>query len=133
MIQAVKGRELVEGQRVEVYYNLHRHCFSLRCKRSGLVVAHAPAVTLQGVALRVSQAGRARVLREGRKNVHALIEGTYTAADAPQGMRPLYYNPYKVSTFTDRATGASVAAADWVRCEGKQAAYTVVPATINSH
>lgn len=41
----------------------------------GRVVAHAKGVALDDARTIVSQAGRERVLREGRKNVHAYIEG----------------------------------------------------------
>ncbi len=122
-IVSVKGRTLSEGQQVEVYYNLHKKCFSIRCKASGLVVAHAAAVTLKHVAFKVSEAGRQRVIKEQRKNVHALITGVYTAQTAPDNLRPLYYNPYKVKGFTDAQDGKNVIGAAWVRCEGKQARY----------
>jgi hypothetical protein len=66
--------------KVEVYFNLHKSCYSIRCNEDGvlkgIVVAHAKAVELKDVTARVSPAGRDRVRREGKKNVHAFIRGT---------------------------------------------------------
>lgn len=65
--------------RVFVYWNLHRDCWSVKALSGpdkGRVVARTDHVLLSDVTGKVSQAGRARVLREGRKNVHAGIVGT---------------------------------------------------------
>jgi hypothetical protein len=64
--------------RVAVYRNLHNGLFSVRAldgAYKGKVVAHLSAVFLFHVKFRVSDAGRAAVLRTGRKNVHAWAEG----------------------------------------------------------
>jgi len=65
--------------RVFVYFNLHRKCWSVRAlngRYKGRVVAHCDRVLLTDVEFRVSEAGRQRVLREGRKNVHAGVVGS---------------------------------------------------------
>jgi hypothetical protein len=59
--------------RVEVYYNLHKKCFSIRHK--GIVISHANTVKLADVTFVVRKAGRERVLREKKKNVHAFVRG----------------------------------------------------------
>jgi hypothetical protein len=46
----------------------------------GRVVAHAEKLQMEGVKFRVSEAGRRRVIRTGRKNVHAGAEGEITMA-----------------------------------------------------
>jgi hypothetical protein len=62
--------------RVEVYWNLHRNLFSIRAlsgPMKGRVIGHAHKVILEDVAFVVREAGRQRVLREKRKNVHAFV------------------------------------------------------------
>lgn len=97
------------GLKVFVYFNLHRKVWSIKALSGpdkGRVVAHAYQVSLRDVTGRVSAAGRARVLAEGRKNVHAGLVGTltgyavseaegYAAWDGPA----ITYNPYKYSSF----------------------------------
>lgn len=85
------------GATVEVYRNLHRNCLSVRL--NGLVVAHVNEITLDGVVFKVSEAGRQRVIRERRKNVHALIKGRVVALQAAQDGVPVRYNPYLRPTF----------------------------------
>jgi len=64
-----------------VYFNLHRKCWSVRAlegAHKGLIVAYADVAVMDGVEFRVSQKGRDRVIREGRKNVHAGAVGNLT-------------------------------------------------------
>lgn len=122
--------------RVSVYFNLHRKLFSVRAEEGpakGLVVAHCTAVNLYGVQFVVNQAGRARVIREGRKNVHAFVRGELvgfvgTVTDAGQGsgfdnlvapmvaenvakfaqradVCPISYNPHRYETFVSTRGG----------------------------
>jgi hypothetical protein len=62
---------------VRVYRNLRHACWSVQARVDGRwkVVAHPSWLVLSGVSLVVSQAGRARVRREARKNVHAFLIG----------------------------------------------------------
>lgn len=81
--------------RVRVFRNLTRRCLSIQARvgRSWRTVAHAEDVVLSDVRCRVSEAGRQRVLRTGRKVVHAWLEGKLEAwtgrtrwpAGAPDG------------------------------------------------
>lgn len=83
--------------KVECYWNLHRKCISVRHK--GRVIAHPPRIVLDDVKFVVSQAGRARVLKEKRKNVHAFVRGTISPfADLFEG-EAVTYNPYKYNSF----------------------------------
>lgn len=101
---------------VEVYRNLHRKCWSVRGRRSGRVQAHENAVVLLDAEFRVSEAGRQRVLRERKKNVHATVRGElladghhrYQAAAETGMLRRARYNPYEGGTFTDAETGEPV-------------------------
>lgn len=104
--------------RVEVYWNLHKKCWSVR-RAGGRVLYHASAVTLDDVTWVVQPAGRARVLREGKKNVHAFARGTLTRVtpigdapslsplegriDRPRDRSRLWkavnYNPFRLGMF----------------------------------
>lgn len=93
---------------VEAYRNLNRKgvWFSFRSKDTGLVcdridIKAGHRRTLRGCTFKVSKAGRARVLREQRKNVHALIVGevdtkTYNPALNPTRLQAwkVKYDPY---------------------------------------
>ena len=90
--------------KVFVYYNLHKHMWSIKAlegPNKGRVVAHSRHVLLAGARGKVSEAGRQRVLREKRKNVHAGITG-YLIHMEREGYfpgHPVTYNPYKYKTF----------------------------------
>lgn len=91
--------------KVFAYWNLHRKVWSLKAAEGpqrGRVVMHTQAVTLTQCELKVSQAGRERVLRERRKNVHAGVMGHllgfYIPAIEGSDVR-LRYNPYEAATF----------------------------------
>ena len=111
--------------RVFVYFNLHKKCFSIKAlegDRKGRVVAHSTTVLLEGCKFKVSEAGRQRVLREKRKNVHAGVTGTWINADRVESCyeflsmvgRLVTYNPYKYDSFVIKATEQSVDKADVV-------------------
>lgn len=70
--------------RVEVYWNLHKRCFSVRALEGvdrGRVINHADKVLLRDVSFVVQPAGRKRAIRENRKNVHAFVRGTLEGVD----------------------------------------------------
>jgi hypothetical protein len=92
--------------KVFVYYNLHKHLWSIKAlegENKGRVIAHRPTVWLTNAVPKVSEAGRQRVLKEQRKNVHAGIVGHWRDADMPLVSNdywvPVTYNPYKYETF----------------------------------
>ena len=98
--------------KVFVYFNLHRKCFSVKALEGvnkGRVIKHAFFVALEDVTFKVSEAGRQRVLKEQRKNVHAGVVGTlvdkYTV-----GIERVTYNPYKGSNFVLCGTGDPILA-----------------------
>lgn len=90
--------------RVEVYYNLHKKCFSIRHK--GIVISHANTVKLADVTFVVRKAGRERVLREKKKNVHAFVRGNLLSTNGIHlGIQhTARYNPYIRDTFFDGDT-----------------------------
>jgi hypothetical protein len=108
--------------RVMCYFNLHKRCFSLKAlegPNKGRVVAHADHVLLTDVVFKVSEAGRQRVIREKRKNVHAGVVGEWLSQHNPHitfvtNLTPITYNPYKHSTFVKRGSETPVRWADTV-------------------
>ena len=116
--------------KVFVYFNLHKKCWSIKALDTGLVMAHASAFTIDGATFKVSEAGRQRVLKEQRKNVHAGIVGTlanYVPADQLPLVHtdtacdmPVTYNPYRAGTFVQANEGrAPVTTAQRVQAVGR--------------
>ena len=117
-------------QRVRVYLNLRTGNWSIQTKtpKGWRVRGHATSVELLAADCNVSDAGRARVLREQCKNVHAYIEGNidfrnmdafpYWDADA------ISYNPYRAGTFTT-SDGEPVAGARRVRFNPNHSVFAV--------
>lgn len=93
------------GQKVMVYYNLHKHTFSV--KKNEIVVLHADYVKLKDVEFRVRQGGKEKTRSESRKNVHAFVIGKlvdycqYPCDEIPEEPTGdiVTYNPYKYDTF----------------------------------
>jgi len=107
------------GTRVDVYRNLHNGTWSVRDCQTGRVIAHMDTCSIYDAELVVQPAGRRRVLREGRKNVHAFARG-YIHNPAPSWtllkryMRKITYNPYKAASFTYADDGGAIHNADIV-------------------
>ena len=98
------------GQRVKVYYNLHKHTFSVQ--KNGLVVMHADYIKLENVEFKVRPGGKQKVRQENSKNVHAFVIGDlvdycqYPCDDIleePTG-DIVTYNPYKYDSFVYKET-----------------------------
>lgn len=94
--------------KVFVYFNLHKKCFSIKSLEGperGRVIAHRHIVFLKDVVFKVSEAGRQRVLREKRKNVHAGVIGQWHFDLSEQDLSLMYrerlvkYNPYQSGSF----------------------------------
>ena len=88
-----------------VYWNLHKNCFSIQSREKGSygkVVAHAESVAIGLPEFVVRQAGRERVLKEGKKNVHAFVVGGVNInpnlEKTKEGIK-VTYNPYKFNNF----------------------------------
>tara|TARA_B100000953_G_scaffold24895_1_gene20338 strand:+ start:52 stop:471 length:420 start_codon:yes stop_codon:yes gene_type:complete len=111
--------------RVQVYYNLHKKCLSIRYK--GKVIEHAREVTLTDAKFHVSEKGRQRVLKEKRKNVHAYVSGklkeTFWFTQAPKyvwtAKQRVTYNPYKHKSFVDKLTLEPIANAEVVHIQDR--------------
>lgn len=94
---------------VDVYWNLHKQCYSVRDRATGKVVQHKSTLVLADVQFVVQPAGRERVRREGKKNVHAFLRGRICDLFWDdllwvdyRTQQEVTYNPYKDETFVLR-------------------------------
>ena len=98
------------GKKVMVYYNLHKHTFSVTYDNK--VIMHADYVKLGDVEFRVRKGGKERVRSEKSKNVHAFVIGKlldyceYPCDEipTPSSDKAVTYNPYKNDTFVFKDT-----------------------------
>jgi hypothetical protein len=102
----MKTLKEIKDVKVEVYYNFHLQLWSVRDRKTRRVIGHAENVCLSHCTFKVSQAGRERVLREGRKNVHAFVQGNLRndllvsdSFDPLRSAKRIGYNPYRVDNF----------------------------------
>ena len=91
--------------KVDVYFNLHKK--TLRIRHNGKVVCHSDNAKILNPTFVVSEAGRQRVLREKRKNVHAYVRGELdgfenNSDNSVDDLQTITYNPYKYSTFVKK-------------------------------
>ena len=89
--------------KAKVYFNLHKKTWSIlhMTPKGWRLWGHSPHVVLADVTWKVSEAGRQRVLRERRKNVHAFGIGTWLDHESPPegDFKPVKYNPYECGSF----------------------------------
>ena len=89
--------------RIRVYYNLHRKCFSVQDYQSGLVIEHTYQLFVTNAMFVVRKSGNERVKKEGKKNVHAFVNGIRTKYR--RGVMPDFasykvrYDPYTMDYF----------------------------------
>ncbi len=118
--------------RVEVYWNLHKKTYSVRDlsgPNKGRVTSHSDSITIKDVTFVVQPAGRARVMRDRVKNVHAFVRGVpHDRTDEEINARMVdqatgrgswtrvSYNPYKAGSFLS-SDGDPISRADLVLCE----------------
>jgi hypothetical protein len=103
-------KENIIGQKVMVYYNLHKQTFSVQ--KSGIVVLHADFVKLSDVEFRVRKGGLNKVRKEKVKNVHAFVIGIledfceFPCSDIPQDSEGevISYSPYVNDSFVIKST-----------------------------
>jgi hypothetical protein len=114
LIKESQFDNLFLGARVMVYYNLHKHTFSVTY--SGKVIIHADYVKLDNVEFRVREGGKSKVRDEKRKNVHAFVIGNlidyceFPCEDLaePEDGVVVTYDPYKYDSFVIKKTGKPV-------------------------
>jgi hypothetical protein len=98
---------LEDNHVVQVYRNLNaQQLFSIRDRKTGLVLAHGDRFLVGDVTCKVREGGRQRVIKEGRKNVHAFLNCIYLGECKldVKHLDELYYDPYKHSTFINKRT-----------------------------
>ena len=88
-------------EKVRVYWNLHKHKWSVQSCKTGLVKDHKQHITLQDAKFVVRKGGQERVRKEGKKNVHAFAVGyIYDKGGVSIKAKPnvdwdrVKYNPY---------------------------------------
>jgi len=104
------------GERVRIYWNFHKKTYSIQAKRKGrwVVVGYSDQFVVVDVSFVVSDAGWRRVLRSGRKNVHAFICGEWAGGDVADATARIgaiagyvvTYNPLRGPAF--RSQGAEI-------------------------
>lgn len=98
--------DLINGElNVSVYRNLNNNCFSIKDRKSCLVVAHGDGFVIKNAVMKVGK-GRLRVLKNKQKNVHAYINGEFSGnLDLEVGLLDeIYYNPYSLDCFINNRT-----------------------------
>ena len=107
---------------VYVYFNLHKKLWSVKSRKTGRVLYLTDVVLLYDCQFRVSKAGRKRVLKEKRKNVHAGVAGELECSRKPTSYKVPYgfedpvavaYDPYKYESFVRKDNLKPVSQADW--------------------
>lgn len=121
-LPAMQTLQIPNGQQVRVYFNLHKKKLSVQTKQNGRwkVAGHKEDVYLHNAKFQVSEAGRQRVIKNKRKNVHAFIIGEITDGFKSLDLDPFFtvrYNPYTMSKF--QCQGNDVSAAKTVMIQGR--------------
>lgn len=123
-----RGRSIDQSEPVMVYKNLHNGKLSIR--QGKYVVAHVDNVLLTDVSFVVREAGRQRVIAEGRKNVHAFVKGMVVATntgDHDTTDRKVSYNPYKHGYFYEVGTQdeATLTSIDTLLCDAEHGLFII--------
>jgi hypothetical protein len=98
--------------KAEVYFHSKKKVFSIRV--DGRVIDHRLSVCMRDVEFKVSEPGRQRVLKQQKKNVHALVVGEIV--ESCQAGDEVKYNPYRDTTFV-MLDGSPIFSADFVRLD----------------
>lgn len=130
-IESFKGRQLEGGERVKVYFDLHRKTFSVQ--KGALVYGKTDHVLLVGATFKVNEKDRQKVLETRTKNVHAKVHGVLMEANRMsleelqrQGFREATYNPYFYDSFVDKETKQPIYQAHWAFMQDKRIYYIPV-------
>ena len=93
---------------VDVYRNLHKNVWSVRNRATGRVRQYADKFVVRNAKFVVQPAGRKKVLKEQRKNVHAFVRGIVTNTGGlhresviRRCFKKVTYDPYTMETFQD--------------------------------
>jgi len=117
--------------KVDVYKNLTKDCFSIRSREyftRGKVIKHVDSAFIVDVEFAVQRAGRSKVLKEKKKNVHAFVRGTYVDLKEyvlEEILRDCFfhevtYNPYVSGSFFLKSDQSLVDCAELVIIKDKK-------------
>jgi hypothetical protein len=132
-MKSMKGRNMIDtNRRVYVYFNLHKRVWSVR--QDGKIAEHTKYIMLRDARFLVGQAGRKKVLREKKKNVHAGISGYIVdrVPNVPDFCTTVSYNPYENETFINFSNEKPILWAPHVVMDCKSGR-TLVEAVFNHH
>ena len=110
--------------KVKVYFNLHKKVFSVVDNKTKKVVRYSNGLSLNDATFKVSKAGRERVLKERRKNVHAYVIGEDDLNYCiPSDATEVTYNPYLYNSFVEKDTKKPISKAYkvFLRVDNKRA------------
>ena len=114
--------------RVDVYFNVHRKKLSVRSREKGSygkVIKHTDRILLKDCKFVVSEPGRQRVLKNKRKNVHAVVRGEtmgdpiFFLLEVLDEAVPVTYNPYRHETFVTVEDLNPIYDSEFVLIDGK--------------
>ncbi|MEH7116003.1 hypothetical protein V7128_01090 [Neobacillus vireti] len=127
-----EGMSLNKGERIEVYYNLHKHTFSIksldnRNSNKNKVVAYSDNILLDNVTFHISEKILQNILNKKVKQVYATVRGYLVDTDIHNitDMKQGYINPYITKYFIDQLTGVKLIKADKVYFYNKQFSYII--------
>lgn len=92
---AYRNRTINPAQPVQLYRNLHKEGVVYSVRQKGLVVAHTTSCTIRDAQFKVNEKGRQRVIKSGRKEVHAVVQGYWIGKRGLELSRRISYNPRK--------------------------------------
>lgn len=98
----------------EIYYNINKKVYSIRAKSTP--VSYARLVRVYRPTFVVRTGGRAAVLRDKQKNVHAFVKGemeTLNVKPPIDGLKKIRYDPYQYGYFYDVHTHEPIHEAEY--------------------
>lgn len=111
MFSIREGKSLKQGERVEVYYNIHKGGFSIKSldksnPDKGKVVAYSSEVELDNATFHMNENALRKILDEKRKRVYAVVRGYFNGNQIGEleDYKELYINPYTCPNFTIKDT-----------------------------
>lgn len=103
--------------KVFVYRNLKLKTYSIRSCKTRRVIDRKPHLVLKDVKFKVSEAGRQRVIKEKRKNVHAGAVGFIVPFIQGLNVKligKVTYNPYTGDSFIIKENGSKIWETDYL-------------------
>ena len=86
--------------KVKVYKNLTKNTWSIQDYKTRKVIGYSENIRLEDAKFVVSKSGRQRVLREGKKYVHAFVVGELVDTwNLTESFEEVRYNPHIFDAF----------------------------------